>query len=264
MDIPPFTTGTVTSPDGSSYGVNVILDGWGAGQMTAMPCSVLTHGPRDAVRGHWPSLPTPGTRVLVAIPRGDLRNATVVGSLPGPFNTSSPHSASVLYASHTADFSGWWDYRDEKGHTATVWPDGTSLTVGSGVSPAVPVPTRYIVTSGQGIVQQAFSQQQRVPTPPAAFAVALRLASGTVVDVDPSGAVTVTVQDGQPLTLNASGGTVVIDGSGNVEITGKGTITATAAHIVAVTADMTVTNGGTVLPVRLSDGSNSTNLKAQK
>ena len=187
-----FAIGTVTSQDGANYRLNVILEGYAGGQMSTVSIDVLTHGPRDALRGEFPPLPTPGTRGLVVFPRSDPRSGIWVGSTAGPLMdaiTTRPGFENVAYS---ARYSGFWHLQDEQGNETTVWPDGTQLTVGT-----APTPSRHIVEGQPGAGQQqqqaAFVQAQRVAKAPGPFPVTLQHASGTVLTIKPDGSVSLLV-----------------------------------------------------------------------
>ena len=203
IQIPPLMTGTVTSQDGDRYRVNVMLDGPYSGQQPAQPVCVGTLGPRDAVRGHYPELPTPGTRGLIAFPRNDARNGIWLFSIEASENDSNAGKPGMTNHSYRAAWSGYWDYHGEDGTSAQQWPDGTSLIVGaSGTVFAAssgqtsgqinPILTRNVVNTQQQRVKSQFTFNERVNNKPSSsFPVQLNHVTGTQVIIDTSGNVTV-------------------------------------------------------------------------
>ena len=217
--VAPWCVGTVTSQVGDQYAVNVILDGGGmGGQIGAVPCDVITHGPRDALRINQHPLPTKGTRVLVAFPRGDSRNGVVVGSLGNTQNDASAFAPGIENIRYQADWSGYWEIHDEAGHHAGIYPDGSSWLVGYS---GIPTVTRHTVTSGQVRQRTPFTQAQRVTTPPTgSFPFYYKQPTGAAVSINSSGAISVNSADGQPLTFFVSGGaSVTLTSGGGVNIT---------------------------------------------
>ena len=235
--VPPLVDATVVQQDPDNYRVYVTVD-WAGGQVPMLPVDVLTHGPRDAVRGHWPELPTVGTRGLVAFTRGDFRTGRWIGATTPSLPDSSPHGVPGLGGGvdYRAHWSGGWDWEGPDGTTARVWPDGSSLLVGA----VMPVPTRHVVTPDGSRVRQPFTSPQRLPTAPTPFPTAFTLASGVRVITTAAGAVTVQAAAGQPFTVEVTGGaalTLNADGSATLSFGGspiftvQGSIHATGAVI---------------------------------
>lgn len=234
--LPPLAIATVVSQDGDSYGVNVILDGTMAGQMPSLPVSVGTHGPRDALRGQWPGLPTKGTRGLVVFPRGDVRNGIWICAVAGPFNDSSAHVPGAENIHYEARYSGYWNWQDEQGQEATVWPDGTQMLIGPA---AVPTVTRHTVNAQQVRQATPFGQNERVPAAPGAFPLTLNHPTGAQASLTVSGAWRLLAANGQTATVEANGATIVIQADGK--------ITATSPVEVDVLApSIHLSNGGTL------------------
>lgn len=205
------TTAVVVSQDPDRYGLNVTLQGFGGGQMPALPVAVLTHGPRDAIRGTWPELALPGTLGLVAFPRGDLRNGVWLGALSPALNDSSPHvpgSANVAFASHYGGGASW---RGQDGTTFEEWPDGTTMQVG----PTVPALTRHTVGSGQERLTSPFGLAERVSLVPQAFQWLLNQSTGASGTVTSGGTWLLAAAPGQSVVLSANGAGVKVlpDGS---------------------------------------------------
>ena len=196
--------GTVTSVDAANYRVNVILDGFATGSGPGLPVDVGTLGPRDGARVTHGPLPTVGTRGLLLFPRGDPRNGVWVCSVAGPINSAIATRPGQSQVHYTADWSGYWHMRDNGGNEVFTWPDGSSLTLG-----AAPAPTRTVVGANQTPTVQAFSQAQRVASPPSAFPFSLKMASGLVISGDASGDLTITVPStAQTVSIGALGETL--------------------------------------------------------
>ena len=239
MPVPPLTTGTCIGQVPQRHSLSVLVDGLLAGGIPG-EVAVATHGPRDGQRGSFGPLPTPGTRGLIAFPRGDLRAGVWVASLPGPLlDTNHGAPGQGANASSTALPSGAWSYDSETGQHATVYPDGTQILVGYSTPPAV---TRHTLGQNQQQLTVPFQQGQRVKTSPLAFGVRVISSSGASAVINTDGSVVVTGAGGGAVTLNA-------DGSVLVHAAGGKTIT--------------VSSGGVAQAVRLVDGSASTVLRAQ-
>lgn len=235
--LPHLMVGTVTAVDSDRYKAYVTLDGAAFGQGVAWPCDVLTHGPRDAVRGRYPALPTPGTKVLIGVPRNNIQNAVVIGSLQSTQVDATAGQAGGVgaHADYHAGWSGGWSYDAEGGQHATVYADGTQVLVGYSGAPEL---TRHTLDASQARQTTPFSQNERVPAPPGAFEVSLQHPTGASASVSAAGAITAQAANGQALTLIANGGTVVVTAGGDVHVTATGT-----AHVQAPAVD--IDNGGT-------------------
>lgn len=260
MAIPSVCDAVVVAQTPDGYGVIVSLLGQSGGQSTFLPVQVLSHGPRDAVRGQFPELPTPGTPGVVAFTRGDIRNGKWLGSYSPSMPDASalaPGQGGTAYAAH---YGGGWSWRGQDGSLVEHMPDGTVLAVGA----SVPVPTRHTVDAGQRRQRTPYTQSERVPQPPAPFTVSVVHPTGAEGVISPLGAWTVKSADGQPLTVESSGGTVVIDSAGNISLTTNGTVSLTAAEVQINTPLAVVSNGGIVQFVKLANGANSTVLQAQQ
>lgn len=236
--------GWVTSTDGDGYGVNVALEGSAFGGMPALPAQVGTPGPRDGVRGTFPPLPTRGTRVLVAFPRGDIRNATVVCSLPGALPDANALSSAIAHANYRAEWSGFWHWHDETGNTADVWPDGSAILVGF---TGIPTLTRHSLDRNQVRIQTPYTQQQRVTaaTSGTPFPWTWKHSTAATVTVDVSGAVAIAAAPGHDIVLSVAGATVTVAHGGTVTV--SGTSLAIPGGLLAVTGQITV--NGTVVTV---------------
>ena len=153
---------------------------------------------------------------MVAFTRGDMRNGRWLGANPPALTDSAAHTAQQPNMRYTAEFGGGWRLVDEAGQEFINWPDGTSLTVGSGSV----TPTRHTLGANQTRQQTPFTAAERVPNPPAPFPITLRHVTGTIISLGASGAVSVSGVAGQPLGLAVNGSSVLLDGSGNVAVSG--------------------------------------------
>lgn len=214
MNIPPIVHAVVLSQDPDNYGLNVMVVGIGGGQMPSLPVRVASHGPRDGVRGDFPELPQPGCTGIVAFPRGDHRNGVWLGSFEPALIDASPYSPGLAGVDYTASHSGGWSWHGPDGVAARTLADGTTLLAGS----AMPAPTRHTLDGKQARGRTPFTAAERVPQPPSPFPLSLRHPSGASAVLTGAGAGTVTIPDGQPLTLVCAGATLVLDGSGNATL----------------------------------------------
>lgn len=274
--VPHVAMAMVVSQDPDHYAVNVTIQGIFGGQMPTLPVKVLTHGPRDGVRGIFPALPTVGTWGLVLFPRGDIRNGHWAGATDPNLIDASTHAPGLGGTEYSAHFGGGWSWLGMDGTRAEVFPDGTSLLLGS----AMPTPTRHTLTDKQARVRTPFTAGQRVSVVPGAFeavlthptgagaqlnasgtwaftaaageSVILQVTGGATATLNPDGSVRISAASGKSVTVESLGGaSVVIDGAGSIVASAVG------GHTVTVTA------GGTTQAVRLADGSASTVLRAQ-
>lgn len=267
---------TVTAQDPNSFGVFVSLDRLG-GQGPTLPVQVGTPGPRDGTvfKGK-AGLPTAGTRGLVSFPRGDARNGVWICAVGAGLVDASSFASGLGGLGYDAHYGGGWSWLGPDGTLLEATPDGSLLRLG----PTVAAPTRHVLTGNQAQQTVAFAEGQRVATPPAdPFPLSVTLASGIQVVGTPQGALTVTAAAGQVLTLVCGSTTLTLDGGSgtatiavgavSVEVSGtSGDITATngAATLRMAGSVVTVTKvgGSGPLPVKLSDGSNSSVLLADR
>ena len=238
------STAVVVGQDPDNYGVLVALTGKYGGQGPALSVQVGTHGPRDAVRGHFPELPLPGTHGVVAFPRKDLRNGIwLVSYSPNIVDASTltPGQGGVAYAAH---YGGGYSWRGADGTTQEGYPDGTTVTVG----PSTPSLTRHTVNGKQQRVRSPYGMAQRVPAGGAAAPVTISHSSGASASISATGAVNVKAANGQTLVIQANGCTMTIDTSGNLTIVPLSVVNIGPA--------------GSAQFVKLASGANSTTLKA--
>lgn len=223
---PPLVDATVLEQIPDSYRVLVSVDFLG-GQTLFLPVDVLTHGPRDAVRGSFPPLPTPGTRGLVAFTRGDDRTGRWLGSQAPSLPDASEMAPGRGNTRYTAEWSGAWSRHGEDGSSAFAWPDGSTLMIGP--TDTMPVPTRHVVGPDGARGRSVFTPEQRNPTPPAPFVARLNFANGASIAIAADGSVTVTPAPGRPVTVagdaHATGG--IVAGFGGADQVGVQTHTHT-------------------------------------
>jgi len=256
MAVPSDTTGTCIGPVPGRYAVMVLVDGSPAAG--GLECDVGTDGPRDAQRGDYPPLPTPGTRGLISFPRGDLRSGVWVRSIRGPLlDVNHGIDGKGHFASSSAMPSGTCQYHSETGQFALVFPDGTEVLVGYATPPVL---TRHTLGANQAPITVPFAQSQRVKTAPSAFPLLVKSSGGASVSLPIDGSAVVTSAGNAILTLAADGHAVLTStGGATVTVAVDGSVTVHAASGKLVT----VSSGGTAQAVRLADGTASTVLRAQ-
>ena len=280
--LPPLADATVIALDPDGYRVWASVDLWG-GQIAFLSIDVLTHGPRDAVRGHYRALPAPGTRGTVGFTRGDDRSGRWLGATSPALPDASTMVPGSGFVDYHAEYAGGWSWMGQDGVQARVWADGSTYLAG----PAMPVPVRHIVDAQGQRVAAAFTAAQRNPNPPAPFPFVLNFANGASVTVTASGSINLVATKGQTasmtvaggasvvlaagaatitasgqvLTLNGNGATAVISAAGAIALTaaaGQGiTLTVAVGQHVAVTAGGTLSAVQTVAgtsPVLFADG----------
>jgi len=257
---PPISRAQVISQDPDNEAVYVtLLSGYG-GQGAVVSVQVLTHGPRDAVVGHFPALPTPGTGGVVVFPSGDDRSGIWLGAISTQLTDASAHAPGNGGADYAAHYGGGYSYRSENGDLTEAFPDGTILQVGA--APAAL--TRHTVDETQQRQRTAFTAALRRPQTPSAFPVALVHPTGASGTVSAAGAWSVVAASGQAITLSAGGVTLTFDGSGNLAVSGDTTVSVTSSSAITLHAPaISAGNGGTTQGVQLADNSISTIFKAQ-
>ena len=224
--LPPLADATVVVQDPDHYRVWVSVDLWG-GQGPFLSVDVLTHGPRDAVRGDFPPLPVAGTRGVVAFTRGDDRTGRWIGSQAPSLPDASTLSPAVGNIRYRSEWSGAWSWHGQDGTSAFAWPEGSTFVIGpaaaSSTVPATPAPTRHVVAADGSRQAVPFTTAERNPNPPVPFAALLSLASGVSVAIGSDGMVTVTPAGASPTMvlegdLHATG--AVIAGWGGADQVG--------------------------------------------
>ena len=233
-NLPFLVDATVVQQDPDNYRIYVSIDAFG-GQIPFLPIDVITHGPRDAVRGTYPPLPTPGTRGLVAFTRGDDRTGRWIGAQSPALPDSSALSPSAGNARYTAEYAGLWHWTGSDGTMATGLPDGSTIMVAPSGA-VMPAPTRHTVNAKGERVRTPFTAAQRNPNGGAnAYGVSVTLNNGASFSASAAGAVSMTAAAGQPVTVKvASGASITLNADGSVTLTPSG-------HPVTVQGDLTVT-----------------------
>lgn len=215
--LPAIVDATVYAQDPDNYRVLVSIDAFG-GQILFVAADVLTHGPRDAVRGDYPPLPTPGTRGLVAFTRGDDRTGRWIGSQAPSLPDASTLAPGAGNARYTAEWSGAFRLHQQSGADALAWPDGsTAFMAPSGA--AFPAPTRHTVDATGARVRTPFTTAERVPAGSPAFGFAWTFANGAVLSVSAAGDVSATAAAGRTATVAvASGASATINPDGSITL----------------------------------------------
>ena len=233
-NLPPLVDATVVQQDPDTYRVYVSIDAFG-GQVLFIPVDVITHGPRDAVRGTYPPLPTPGTRGLVAFTRGDDRTGRWIGAQSPALPDSSALGPSAGNARYSAEYAGLWHWTGPDGTMATGLPDGSSIMVAPSGA-VMPTPTRHTVNAQGQRVRTPFTAAQRNPTGGAkAYGATLTLNNGASLSANAAGAVTATAAAGQAATIQvASGASLTLNADGSITLTPSG-------HPVTVMGDLVIT-----------------------
>lgn len=275
---PSITKAVVLNQDPDNYQLIVSAIGRLGGQSPAVRVRVLTHGPRDAVRGNFPELPFPGTWGLVAFPSEDGRNGHWIGATEPALIDASPNAAAQVPPRYQAHYAGGWSFTGPDGTTAEAMADGSYFLSGN----TLPVPTRHTLDGNQKRQATVFTAGERNPNPPGPYPATFAHKSGASVAFTAAGAVSASAAAGETLTLSANGATVTIGAAGQVTIDstsgepltlavagasitldGSGNITLTAAGGVSATLSGTVLRvGASATPVRLVNGNASTDLYA--
>lgn len=197
-------------------------------------------GPADGLRVNHKALPGRGTSGIVVFPGGDNRNGFWLCAIyEQAMDALTTQTDQFLeYDSH---WSGHWHMLDQTGNVTESFADGSYFLAGSGTS--VPPTSRHTVDTKQFRQVTPLPQNERVPSPPSPFNIALHHISGTSAAINPSGNVTVSGAAGADLTVTFGGTTATIDHSGNTTVSGA----AGAALTVAFGgATMTIDPSGNV------------------
>lgn len=176
---------------------------------------MLHHGPADGVRVNHPAMPGRYTDGLVVFPVGDNRNGFWIGSIfMSQMDALTTNDDQFLeYNSH---WSGAYELLDGEGRWTKSLPDGTYIQISD--TTAKPATYRHTVDENQNQQLTLFPDSERVPNPPGPRHLYVHHASGTTVDIDPSGDVIVNGASGATCTLSFNNGTVVIDKNGAVDV----------------------------------------------
>ena len=275
---PLITKAVVLAQEPDNYRLTVSAIGQLGGQSPALSVAVLTHGPRDGVRGDFPELPMPGTWGLVAFPSSDGRNGHWIGSAEPALNDANPGAPATVSPRYRAHYAGGWHWTGPDGTTVERLADGSYLLSGA----SLPVPTRHTVDGGQNRQRTPFTDAERNPSPPGPYPLQAVHATGSAIGFDASGNVTASAASGKTVTASANGASIVIGAAGQVTVTtasgqaltlscngasivmdASGDITLTAAGgVVAKLAGAILSVGASATPVRLANGSASTDLYA--
>lgn len=217
---PSIATATVISQDPDNYALNVSLHGYFGTQMPGVSVQVLTHGPRDGVRGNFPELPLPGQLGVICFPRGDSRSGIWVGAISPALNDASTLAPGLGTAQFAAHFGGGVSSRSRDGSLYEELPDGTTILIGH-----APTLTRHTVGSDQERSRTPFTRAERVSDPPTPFPVVLTHPTGATATLSAAGDWTLT---------SAPGGTVNMTGA-HIKLGNGGTLQALLKHHAATT-----------------------------
>lgn len=213
----------VVSQDPDNYALNVSVKGFLGGQMPSVPVRVVTQGPRDAVRGDFPELPTPGTWGLVVFPSGDRRNGHWLGSIDATAIDASTLAPGLGNTAYHSQWAGGFTYRAQDGTTYQAWPDGSAWQMG----PTTPSPTRHVVDAATLARTRApFPMAERVASAPGAFPGTFTHPTGASIALSTAGAWTITSAGGAQIVLEANGQITLLTGGGNPIVASGGDLRA--------------------------------------
>ena len=198
----PITNATVVGQDPDTQTLYVMLrDGQGLG-----PIQIIFPGACDALRLNQNPMPGKGTTGVVAFVNNDIKSGVWLGSFPPGLYDAIPNGLNEPFTKYESHWSGAWSAQDDSGNTTSVYPDGTSVVVGTEYTPY-----KHVRDASSG-------QRTRVPMtasdrPPVAspFQMKITHASGATITISPSGVVTVTspslVEVQSPVVSLNNGGT---------------------------------------------------------
>ena len=208
----PITQALVLAQNPDTQSLTVMLrDGQGLSQ----PVPVMIPGPCDGLRIKQSAMPGRGTMGIVAFLNNDIRSGVWLGAIPTVMADAISNPTGDPFLNYESHFSGYWHSLDQSGSENTRWPDGSMLIVGSGFTP-----TRHI--------QNSAGQRESVPVAdsdrPATISpmpITLKHSSGTTVEIDSSGNVTVaasgTILASSPTSIEAKAPVVKIDNGGTTQ-----------------------------------------------
>lgn len=212
--IPHISRAMVYSHDTRLWGVRVMLL---SGQIPPFTFQVVRPGYSDGYRIKQTPLPVIGTWGVVALVNGDSRAGYWIGSVDTNYITAVQDigDSSVDFYSH---ISGYVSYLDKTGTHYTQFSDGTYVLNSSSVTP--PSLTRNVVNADQSVSVATLNLSDRIQTVPSPRYCTLSHATGTEIQINPSGGVSVDVASGGTLTGTCGGTSLEIDSSGNTTVTG--------------------------------------------
>ncbi len=219
------------------HGLLVMLP---SGQFITNPIRVLKSGPCDGLRIHQTALPGRGTWGLVLFPYDDDRNGVWIGAFEANLIDAITTTAGEPFTEYSAHWSGAWELMQDDGEWCKSFPDGTYVVVASGT--IKPTTYRHIVNPDQTQSRVVFTDADRIPTPPSPWYYRIQHATGSYIEIDPSGNVSVIspggnvdVQAGGTCTITVTGATT-INSTGNITATSQGNVDITATGTAAVTS----------------------------
>lgn len=228
-------------------------------QLTGIGCKMLYTGPADAMRVSHKAMPGRGTWGLVAFPYGNAINGIWLGAhYPSFLDALSTNTDPFM--DYDAHWSGAYEVMDKDGKWTKSFPDGTYIQ--SSDSTAKPTMYRHTVDSQQNQNLVEFKDTDRVPNPPSARHLFTHHASGTEIDIDPTGNVTITGATGATSTVTFGKATLVVDKNGNIYATAAG---GSQVQLTANQGTLTVDQNGGIYgnaapgqKVRLASGGSAT------
>lgn len=231
---PHLSRAVVISQDTTLWGVKVMLL---SGQMPPFTFQVMRPGCSDSFRINQNSLPVVGTWGIVAFVNGDERTGFWVGSVDANYITAVQNNQDP-YLKFESHYSGYVSYLDQNSVSFEQFADGTYILCSNSTTP--PALTRTIVNQDQSLSTVSLNLTDRITSVPSPRYFILNHASGTNVEIAPSGAATVQIASGGTLTASCGGSVAEMDSSGNTTITG-----ASGASFEAVFNGATIKIDGT-------------------
>ena len=225
--MPLLAIGIVVGHSPDTGGIQIQFKGSVAGP--SLPVNRL-YSYIDPLRIKQEPMPTIGSWGLFAFPSGDERNGFALGfyapSAQDAVTSPMPNNAGPTdpFINYEAEWSGYWKHRDGFGQETTTYPDGSQLIIGLGTTP--PDIYRH-VTENNVRTKVPFTQAERVATPPAPFQFTLKTASGTTIQINATGGVSITLPAGQAFSV-VGDDDINITSTANINLTAMGDTTITS------------------------------------
>jgi hypothetical protein len=228
----------VSATDPDNYSVYCFLCTQ-AGQGPTVPVRVLVPGACDGVRINQAALPGRGTIGVVGALDGDPRALVWLGAVPANANDGINTIPGQNNLEHMKHFSGYWELLDEAGNTTMYWPDSSNMVIG----PTSGVLNNHRVVNGTRQVQ-TLAPGGITANKPSPFPVTFTHSTGTYINIDPSGNVTVSsvaaINASAATTINAFAGNSINAKSPVVNVTGSTTVNITSP-VTTVYGELRVT-----------------------
>ncbi len=214
-------------------------------QATGVLVRIGVQGCHDALRVNQPPLPVEGTWGLCAWPYGDSRNGVWICAIPVQGNSALLNSSpDVDYQAHP---SGAWTLIDQIGNTTLSLPDGSYFTVGNaGTKPEL---TRQTVNAQQQVVNIPYPDDTRQVSTPSPFPFTYLSATGTTVKVDTTGNIDIATDGAGNVSINTTKGSsgdvsITTGGTGNISMDTSGGSGGNVSINLAAGATLSITQGG--------------------